>query len=158
MKRLLAVLRAGIGLLLVALFVSGCSLVNNSSGAQSPSIPSTTTAAGAELGRIVTAESIDTANHNAPVNETSTFNKLDQTIYAVVEAQRIDPGTTMFARWSRDGKPFEDSTEIKADKQYQNTYIEFHLEPTNKAIDPGNYTVQVFVNGNPAKQADFTVQ
>ena len=27
---------------------------------------------------------------------------------AVVEAQRIDPGTTMFARWSRDGQPFEE--------------------------------------------------
>ena len=157
MKRLLAMLRAGIGLLLVVLFVSGCSLFNNSSSTQSPSTPGTATA-GAELGRIVTAESIDTANHNAPVNETSTFNKLDQTIYAVVEAQRIDPGTTMFARWSRDGKPFEDSDEIKADKQYQNTYVEFHLEPTNKAIDPGSYTVQVFVNGNPAKQANFTVK
>ena len=155
MKRLLAILRAGIGLLLVALFVSGCSLVNSSSGTQSPNA---TTDSGAQLGRIVTAESIDTANHNAPVNETSTFNRLDQAIYAVVEAQRIDPGTTMFARWSRDGKPFEDSEEIRADKQYQNTYVEFHLEPTNKAIDPGSYTVQVFVNGNPAKQANFTVE
>ena len=155
MKRLLATLRATAGMLLIALIVTGCSLLNNSSGTQSPS---TTNAAGAELGRIVTAESIDTANHNAPVNETSTFNSLNQAIYAVVEAQRIDAGTTMFARWSRDGKPFEDSDEIKADKQYQNTYVEFHLEPTNKAIDPGNYTVQVFVNGNPAKQANFTVQ
>ena len=155
MKRLLATLRATAGMLLIALIVTGCSLLNNSSGTQSPS---TTNAAGAELGRIVTAESIDTANHNAPVNETSTFNRLDQAIYAVVEAQRIDAGTTMFARWSRDGKPFEDSDEIKADKQYQNTYVEFHLEPTNKAIDPGSYTVQVFVNGNPAKQAEFTVQ
>jgi hypothetical protein len=154
MKRVLAILRAVIGLVLVALIVSGCSLVNNNSSTQSPS----TTTSGAELGRIVTAQSIDTANHNAPVNETSTFNSLNQAIYAVVEAQRIDAGTTMFARWSRDGKPFEDSTEVKADKQYQNTYVEFHLEPTNKAIDPGNYTVQVFVNGNPAKQANFTVQ
>jgi hypothetical protein len=154
MKRVFATLRASIGLVLVALIVSGCSLVNNSSSTQSPS----TTTSGAELGRIVTAQSIDTANHNAPVNETSTFNSLNQAIYAVVEAQRIDAGTTMFARWSRDGKPFEDSTEVKADKQYQNTYVEFHLEPTNKAIDPGNYTVQVFVNGNPAKQANFTVQ
>jgi len=154
MKRLLAILRAIAGLLFVALVISSCSLVNNNSSTQSPS----TAASGAELGRIVTAESIDTANHNAPVNETTTFNRLNQAIYAVVEAQRIDAGTTMFARWSRDGKPFEDSTEVRADKQYQNTYVEFHLEPTNKAIDPGNYTVQVFVNGNPAKQADFTVQ
>ena len=157
MKQLLVILRAGIGLLLVALFVSGCSLVNTSSGTQSPSAPNTTTS-GAELGELVTAQSIDTANHNAPVNPTNKFNSLNQAIYAVVQAQRIDAGTTMFARWSRDGQPFEDSTEVKADKQYQNTYVEFHLEPTNKAIDPGSYTVQVFVNGNPAKQANFTVE
>jgi hypothetical protein len=157
MKRILTVLHATIGMLLITLFVSGCSLFNTSSDTQSPSVPSTA-ASGAELGRLVTAESIDTANHNAPVNETTTFNSLNQAIYAVVEAQRIDAGTTMFARWSRDGKPFEDSEEIKADKQYQDTYVEFHLEPTNKAIDPGSYTVQVFVNGNPAKQANFTVQ
>src|SRR3954465_7525723 len=126
MKRLLATLCATAGMLLLALIVTGCSLVNSSSSTQSPS----TATSGAELGRIVTAESIDTANHNAPVNETSTFNRLNQAIYAVVEAQRIDAGTVMFARWSRDGKPFEDSTEVKADKQYQNTYVEFHLEPT----------------------------
>ena len=155
-------LRTGIGLLLVALFVSSCSLFNNNSGdnsgTQNPSTPSTVTASSAELGKLVTAQSIDTANHNAPVNETTTFNSLNQAIYAVVEAQRIDAGTTLFARWSRDGKPFEDSTEVKADKQYQNTFVEFHLEPTNKAIDPGSYTVQIFVNGNPAKQTNFTVQ
>jgi len=155
-------LRTGIGLLLVALFVSSCSLFNtnsgDNSGTQNPSTPSTITASGAELGKLVTAQSIDTANHNAPVNETTTFNSLNQAIYAVVEAQRIDAGTTLFARWSRDGKPFEDSTEVKADKQYQNTFVEFHLEPTHKAIDPGSYTVQIFVNGNSAKQANFTVQ
>ena len=153
--RLLATLRVTLGLLLVALTVSGCSLLNSTSTTPGSG---TTSTSGAQLGRIVTAESIDTSNHNAPVNETSTFKRLDQTIYAVVEAQRIDAGTTMFARWSREGQPFEDSSEITADKAYQNTYVEFHLEPNNKAIDAGNYTVQVFVNGNPAKQANFTVQ
>jgi outer membrane usher protein FimD/PapC len=34
----------------------------------------------------------------------------------------------------------------------------FLLQPVNKPIDPGNYTVQVFVNGNPAKQTNFNVQ
>ena len=151
MNRFFAATRIAVLLLVVALVASGCGLLNQSSG-------SGTATQGAQLGRIVTAESIDTTRNNAPVNETNTFSQEQRAIYAVVEAQRIDPNTTMFARWSRDGQPFEDSQEIKADKQYQNTYVEFHLEPTNKAIDPGNYTVQVFVNGNPAKQANFTVQ
>lgn len=154
MKQLLAISRATLGLLLVALFVSGCSLLNSTSDTQSPS----GTTSGAELGRIVTAENIDTNNHNAPVNETSTFNSLNQTIYAVVEAQRIDAGTTLFARWSRDGRPFEDSQPVTANQEYQNTYVEFHLEPVSGNFDPGQYTVQFFVNGNPDQQTTFTVQ
>src|SRR5262245_36124406 len=150
MNRFFAATRFAVLLLVVALVASGCGLLNQSSGGA--------TTQGAQLGRIVTAESIDTTRNNAPVNETNTFSQEQRAIYAVVEAQRIDPNTTMFARWSRDGQPFEDSQPVTADKQYQNTYVEFHLQPVNKPFDPGNYTVQIFVNGNPAQQTSFTVQ
>jgi hypothetical protein len=138
-------------MLLIAVLVSGCGLFNQNTGGQA-AVP------GAELGRVVTAESIDTTKNNAPVNETNTFSTSQKTIYAVVEAQRIDPNTTLFARWSRDGRPFEDSSPVTADKSYQNTFVEFHLQPVNKPFDPGSYTVQIFVNGNPATQTNFTVQ
>jgi hypothetical protein len=144
-------MRAAALLLLIAMFASGCGLFNSGTGNQA-------TPQGAELGRIVTAESIDTTKNNAPINETNTFSSSQKAIYAVVEAQRIDPNTTMFARWSRDGRPFEDSAPVTANKQYQNTYVEFHLQPVNKPFDPGNYTVQIFVNGNPATQTNFTVR
>jgi len=111
---------------------------------------------GAVLGQIVTAEGIGT--NNAPVQETNSFSSSQDYIYAVVKANQIDPGTTMFARWSRDGKPFEDSSELKADKAYKDTYVEFHLENLKDRMEPGDYSVQIFVNGNPAKQTDFTVK
>ena len=86
------------------------------------------------------------------------FSSGQQVIYAVVQAQRIEAGTSIFARWSRDGQPFEDSDPVKADQVYQNRYVEFHLQTSKQQIDPGNYTVQVFVDGNPSQQTSFTVQ
>jgi hypothetical protein len=156
MFRKTAGLRAAALLLLVALAVSGCSLFNqNTGGAGTGS--GTTAGQGAVLGQIVTAEQIDPKT-NAPLNTTNTFNSQQPVIYAVVQAQRIEPGTSMFARWSRDGKPFEDSDPVKANQLYENRYVEFHLQSTRQQIDPGNYTVQVFVDGNPAQQTSFTVQ
>jgi hypothetical protein len=153
MNRLRTVARTAVLLLLMALAVSACSLTNNTTTTGSDQ----QTGPGAELGQIVTAEQIDPST-NAPVGEKTTFNSGQATIYAVVQAKQIDAGTSMFARWSRDGKPFEDSTPVQANQNYQDRYVEFHLQSTRQSIDPGNYTVQIFVNGNPASQATFTVQ
>ena len=151
-KRRSITVRAGVLLALLALTLSGCSLFNQISGNQGGSGATQ----GAALGQIVTAEGI--GQRNAPVNETNTFSPSQDRIYAVAEAQRIESGTSMFARWSRDGQPFEDSQPVTANQTYQNTYVEFHLEPVQGNFDPGQYTVQFFVNGNPDKQANFTVR
>jgi hypothetical protein len=152
LNRVIIAARAGLVLLIAVLALSGCSLLNQTSGAG----PASGTTQGAVLGPAVTAENI--GDHNAPVNETHTFSASQDRIYVVAQAQQIDSGTTMFARWSRDGQPFEDSQEITANQSYQNTYIEFHLEPVKGDFDPGQYNVQIFVNGNPDTQATFTVQ
>jgi len=141
-------------LLLLAVAISGCSLFNNA--AREREEQNQAVAGNTVLGDIVTAEGIG-ANAE-PVNETNTFSSSQDFIYAVVEAQRIEAGTTMYARWSRDGQPFEDSSEIKADQDYENTFVEFHLENLQDSMDPGQYMVQIFVNGNPTKQAEFTVR
>lgn len=153
MTRILAGLRAAALLLLVALTVAGCSLLNQNASRSSGGAANE----GAVLGQIVTADQIDPAT-NAPVNTSTTFSTEQPVIYAVVQAQRIEPGTSMFARWSRDGQPFEDSEPIKASQLYENRYVEFHLESTRQQIDPGNYTVQIFVDGNPSQQTSFTVR
>jgi hypothetical protein len=152
MTRVMTGLRAAALLLLVALAVAGCSLFNQNTGSTGSA-----TDQGAILGQIVTAEQIDPAT-NAPVNTTNTFSAEQPVIYAVVQAQRIEAGTSMFARWSRDGQAFEDSEPVRANQLYENRYVEFHLESTRQQIDPGNYTVQIFVDGNPSQQTSFTVQ
>lgn len=141
-------------LLILAVAMAGCSLFNQNTSSTGTG---TTSSPGAVLGQIVTAEQIDPQT-NAPVNTTNTFSTQQPVIYAVVQAQRIEAGTSMFARWSRDGKPFEDSEPVKANQLYENRYVEFHLQSTKQQIDPGSYTVQVFVDGNPGQQTSFTVQ
>ena len=155
MKRAIGGMRTIALLLMVAAVLAGCSLFNQSTS--STGTGGTASGQGAVLGQIVIAEQIDPKT-NAPVNTTNTFSTQQPVIYAVVQAQRIEAGTSMFARWSRDGKPFEDSEPVKANQLYENRYVEFHLQSTKQQIDPGSYTVQVFVDGNPGQQTSFTVQ
>jgi len=96
--------------------------------------------------------------NNEPVGETDRFSASQDYIYMVAEADYIEEGTTLFARWSRDGEPFEDSSEITANQDYRDTYVEFHLENLQSRMESGDYSVQLFVNGNPVEQVEFTVE
>lgn len=141
-------------LALMLFFVLGCGLFNGV--AQERQDQNEAISGGTELGEIVMAEGIGSGN--APMGETNSFDASQDVIYAVAEANHIEEGTSMFARWSRDGQPFEDSAEILADRDYSDTYVEFHLENLTNQMDEGDYTVQIFVNGNPVREAQFTVE
>jgi hypothetical protein len=139
---------------LVASLVSGCGLFNSAQREREQQNSEITSAA--EFGDVVMAEGVGA--NNEPVQVTNNFSSSQDYIYVVAEAHRIEAGTSMFARWSRDGQPFEDSSELKADRLYENTYVEFHLENLQDRFEPGDYSVQLFVNGNPAEQASFKVE
>ena len=156
MQRIRMVARAAALLLMLALMASGCSLLNDQTSQPSGGYGGQVSQ-GADLGQIVVTDQIDPST-NAPRGQTDRFSSGQSTIYAVVQARRIAAGTSIFARWSRDGQPFEDSDPVRANQTYENRYVEFHLQSTKQQIDPGNYTVQIFVDGNPAQQASFTIQ
>jgi hypothetical protein len=137
-----------------ALVILGCGLFNPAADERLEQNEELTQ--GAVLGEVVTAEGIGA--ENAPVEVTDTFSSSQDFIYVVAEAERIEAGTSMFARWLREGEPFEDSSEVVADRDYQNTYVEFHLENLQASMEPGDYSVQLFVNGNPVEEVDFSVQ
>jgi hypothetical protein len=141
-------------LALAALILTGCGLFGGAARERQNENEAITQ--GARLGSVVTAEGI--GEKNAPVAVTDTFNASQDYIYVIAEADYIEQGTTMFARWSRDGQPFEDSSELTADQDYSNTYVEFHLENLQNRMESGDYSVQLFVNGNPAKTVDFKVE
>lgn len=141
-------------LILLAFSATGCGLFGGAARERQQQNEAITQ--GVQLGRVVMAEGIGA--QNAPVNETDSFSASQDYIYVVAEADSIERGTTMFARWSRDGQPFEDSSELTADRDYTNTYIEFHLENLENSMETGDYSVQLFVNGNPVETVDFKVE
>jgi hypothetical protein len=154
MKQVVTMLRIALPLVLIAALLAACGLFGGAAREREQENAQVTE--GAQLGRVVTAEGI--GEQNAPVQETDTFSASQDFIYVVAEADHIDEGTTLFARWFRDGKPLEDSSELTADRDYSNTYVEFHLENLQDRMEPGDYSVQLFVNGNPVKSVDFRVE
>jgi len=144
------------GLLVVALLATGCLTSPQQGDTGLQTLPTATSAPQVQgLGTFVTAKSIGA--QNAPQNVTSTFSPSD-TVYAVVEVQKFAQGNRIFARWSANGSVREDTQEITADRDYSNTYLEFHIAGTNAPLPSGNWTVQLIINGNPGPTANFNVQ
>lgn len=141
-------------LLLLTVLTAGCGLFGGAGRERENENAAITE--GVTLGRVVMAEGI--GEQNSPVSETDSFSASQDFIYVVAEADYIERGTTLFARWSREGEPFEDSSEITADRDFSNTYIEFHLENLEDRMETGDYSVQLFVNGNPVETVEFQVE
>ena len=107
------------------------------------------------ISSLVTAKGI--GDKNAPQNITTAFNPGD-TVYAVAQFARLPQGTTIFARWSANGAVKEDTSQVTANQDYTNTYVEFHIAGTQSNLATGSWTVQFFINGNPGPQAAFQIQ
>ena len=140
--------------LLLTLLLSACSLLGGAARERQEENEALTQ--GADFGEIVLAEGIGA--NNQPIAVATTFSSSQDYIYLVAEANHLKAGTTMFSRWSFEGEPFQDSTAVTADRDYENTYVEFHLENLAARMEKGNYSVQLFVNGNPVETLEFTVQ
>jgi hypothetical protein len=121
-----------------------------------PTLPPIGNNTGPQFGQTISLASA-VGDGNRPTNPTTTFPSNSPIIYAVIQGIRVPAGTTVFARWTREGQAYEDTKEIKADREYTNTFIEFHIQPKPGALPAGNYAVQFFVNGNPGPKANFTV-
>lgn len=146
-------LRLTITLVIITMLLPGCGLFGGAERERERENEEVTQ--GIDLGDVVTAEGI--GSNNAPVNETDSFSSSQDVIYVVAEADYIEEGTTLFARWYRDDEPIEDSSEITADRDYENTYVEFHLENLENRFEEGDYRVQIFANGNPVEEAEFSI-
>jgi len=145
-----------LGLLLVALLATGC-LSSPQQGTDLQTLPTATTGTFQVqgLGAFVTARSVGSGN--APQNVTNTFSPTD-TVYAVVQVQQFAQGNRIFARWSANGTIHEDTQAITADRDYSNTYLEFHIQGNNTALPTGNWTVQLIINDTPGPIANFNIQ
>lgn len=106
-----------------------------------------------QLGDMFVAEAVDQGG--CPVGETNRL-AANQPIYVGVERSQIPAGTTMFARLNYEGEPVEDAPQITADQAMQ-TCVWFEFQPVGQAFEPGNYSAEIFVNGNRAGEVRFAV-
>lgn len=113
---------------------------------------------GLQVGQLVTTSAIDPNAGGRPVTPANTFPRNTQVMYAVLYASKIPSGTTAFARWTRQERPFEDSSEIRAARDYTDTHLTFSLRPTPGKLALGSYAVQVFLNGAPGPKTEFNVR
>lgn len=142
---------------LIAFFLLACSCGFSNPFSRGEPTPNANFA-GTQLGDLTMAGAIESGS-NEPRDIRDTFPPDVPIIYVVAEIIRVEPGTSVYARWSREGEPFEDSPSITADRVYENTNLEFHIEPVaGRTLEPGEYTVQIYINGNPGPTATFTIR
>lgn len=125
---------------------------------QSPTPPPSTAAT---VGAVLMASEIDSANR--PVTVRDRFTPADARIYAVFEILHVDPGTSLYVRWTSEALEFtEQSTPVVATQSYDNVFLEFHLEPVQGsqlgALQAGTYQVQLFVNDQAGASTTFVVE
>lgn len=111
---------------------------------------------GINLGNVVSTSSID--REGCANGQDSNFGATDS-IYVVAEESDIPAGTDVFVRLYLNGNPIEDAPEITADRDYEDTCVNFVFEPeTGTSFDAGQYEAQFMINGNPSESVSFTVQ
>ncbi|CAN5254668.1 hypothetical protein BH23GEM2_BH23GEM2_16350 [soil metagenome] len=100
------------------------------------------------LGRTIGAD-------NRVTSATTEFGTRD-TIYAVVETNRATAGGTLAARWKfKDGQTVDESSRtIPANTE---SVTEFHIANPN-GWPAGRYSVEILINGTPARTEVFTVR
>jgi hypothetical protein len=106
-----------------------------------------------ELGRLVTTTQVN--SDGCPTDDVDTFFS-DEPIYLSVEESFIPAGTELFARLNYQGSPVEDTDVIRAERDRESC-VWFIFEP-QRGFNQGNYTVELFVNGQRVDSLPLQVQ
>jgi hypothetical protein len=116
-------------------------------------IPQTGDQQEGSLGQAFTAAQVD--QNGCPIDNTNQFGS-SETIYVGFTQSEIPSGTSIFARLNYEGQPVEDTDEITADQDLRSC-VWFEFQPTQGGFQPGNYTAELFINGNPADELRLSV-
>jgi len=144
----------------VDLFVNGnqadrvaLEVVPDASGGQAPPLAGGDTG-GAQLGRLYTTTAVD--QNGCPTDDAAEFFP-EETVYAAYQTSFIPAGTELFARLTFEGQPVEDTNTVGVDQDVE-ACVWFEFEPLGDGFDPGEYTVEIYINGNFVEEIGFTVR
>lgn len=120
-------------------------------------VPGSAAALAARVGTPAMASALGPGNR--PSVTTTTFPPAGPIIYVTARVTNVATGDSFFARWTHEGKPFDDSARITATHPYPDTYVEFHIQPNPAQTFPtGAWTVQIFANGAAGPITQFSVK
>ncbi|MEO0561971.1 MAG: hypothetical protein AAF125_07655 [Chloroflexota bacterium] len=88
-------------------------------------------------------------NNDCAANNATTFPSTASEIYAVATAQNFPAGTTVSAIWAFEGIE-QGRYDIPFDFAIQDACIWAFIDQSDFPFTPGNWTVQMLINGNPA--------
>lgn len=116
---------------------------------------------GVSVVSMTTAKGID--GNGCPVAQATDFHASEDIVYAVAKVRGLRQNTALFARWvPKNGKDsdIEDSRIVTADRQYSDDVcVNFDLQPLGSYhFKAGQYTVTLFINGDPAQSVNFNVK
>jgi len=95
------------------------------------------------LSNIVTAEGID--ENDCAINPTSTFTTATEEIYVVAVAANLQPGTTYItSRWRQEGA---EVVTFDFNPEFNEGCLWFFIDQTDIAFTPGNWSVELEING-----------
>jgi hypothetical protein len=99
------------------------------------------------LSNIVMAEAV--GKDDCAVGSVTTFTPNADRIYVVATASNIMPGTRLNSRWMANGKEVV-AHDFTPDFEIKNACIWFFIDQTDTAFTPGNWSVQLEINGAAA--------
>jgi hypothetical protein len=88
-------------------------------------------------------------DNDCAINSQTSFANTTPAIYVVATALDFPTGTTVTAQWSREGT-VQGSYDIPFDFEINNACIWAFIDQTDFAFTPGNWSVQLLVNGSPS--------
>ncbi len=108
---------------------------------------------GPTLTNIVMSENV--GDDDCAVGPTSTFTTSAQQIYIVATALNIQPGTAIVSRWQIGGQ--EIVHDFTPDFEIDQNCIWFFIDQVDTAFTPGNWNVQLEINGSPVGTVNFSI-
>jgi hypothetical protein len=106
------------------------------------------------VGEFVTGRSVD--GEGCVTDLADDFTRGDA-IYAGIINSEIAAGAQLFARLSRSTGIIEDTPLITADAEYTCATFEFQPSLSAEVFTSDRYTIQLFINGNPADRIDVNI-
>jgi hypothetical protein len=111
---------------------------------------------GVELGQVYTTSEVD--QNGCPLDDLEIFYP-DQPVYVSIDESFIPESTEVFTRLVYEGQAIEDTQPIVADRDMETcVWFEFEAGRSSSGLQPGDYTAEVYVNGELAETIDFAVE